>query len=167
MGGKCCLCDYNKCSRALSLHHLDPSKKDFIFASIRACPVNWATIVEELKKCILVCSNCHAEIHDGLIEVPKDVAFFNEEFSDYRKLEYEKSLTPCKICNKLKPKHLITCSSTCAAKRQRKIDWDTINLIEELKTKSFVKLAAELGCSDMAVRKRLKKLNGRRTRLSI
>ena len=28
-GGKCCICGYDKCLRALEFHHLDPLKKDF------------------------------------------------------------------------------------------------------------------------------------------
>lgn len=61
-GGKCERCGYNKCPAALEFHHLDPSEKDFgissngISRSFEKCKV-------EVDKCILVCSNCHAEIH--------------------------------------------------------------------------------------------------------
>jgi hypothetical protein len=64
MGGKCVCCGYDKCARALQFHHLDPSKKDF---QISGMSISLDRLKEETKKCILVCSNCHAEIHDGII----------------------------------------------------------------------------------------------------
>ena len=62
-GGKCVRCGYKKCVRALEFHHLDPDGKDFPVSSRGACK-SWERIKEELGKCILVCANCHAEIHD-------------------------------------------------------------------------------------------------------
>lgn len=61
-GGKCERCGYNNCPGALDFHHLDPTKKDFSISHIRTCSFN-NTIKKELDKCILVCSNCHREIH--------------------------------------------------------------------------------------------------------
>lgn len=64
LGGKCNRCGYNKCVRALSFHHKDPSKKDFKFGS--GAPKKWETIKKELDKCELLCANCHAEEHERL-----------------------------------------------------------------------------------------------------
>lgn len=61
------MCGYNRCTRALGFHHLDPSKKDFGIGGAHSR--SWAVIQAELDKCILVCSNCHDEIHDGMISV--------------------------------------------------------------------------------------------------
>lgn len=64
-GGKCIICGYNKCISALEFHHIDPSEKDFrISSGIK----RWELVEKEISKCILVCSNCHREIHYGLIE---------------------------------------------------------------------------------------------------
>jgi len=60
-GGKCVRCGYDKCLSALEFHHTDRSTKDFDFSS-KGINRNWDLILAELKKCILVCSNCHAEI---------------------------------------------------------------------------------------------------------
>lgn len=60
-GGCCSRCGYNKCSTALEFHHLDPSQKEF---GITSRNVKWETLKVELDKCILVCANCHREIHD-------------------------------------------------------------------------------------------------------
>lgn len=61
MGGKCIICGYDKCLSALAFHHINPWDKEFEIGS----KMSWEVIVQELKKCELVCSNCHAEIHEG------------------------------------------------------------------------------------------------------
>ena len=62
LGGSCSKCGYNKCLGSLQFHHTDPSKKDF---SISGKSISWDKIKTELDKCILVCSNCHGELHYG------------------------------------------------------------------------------------------------------
>lgn len=63
-GGCCIVCKYNRCNAALEFHHLDPSEKDL---SIRLNSLtNWNKIQNELDKCVLVCANCHREIHQGM-----------------------------------------------------------------------------------------------------
>ena len=64
-GGKCEKCGYNKCIAALEFHHLDPTKKDFAI-SRRGNSLALAKMKKESDKCILVCSNCHKEIHAAL-----------------------------------------------------------------------------------------------------
>lgn len=64
-GSRCTKCDYNKCSAALEFHHLDPLKKDFSI-SHDGQTRSWKRVKEELDKCILVCANCHREIHNGM-----------------------------------------------------------------------------------------------------
>jgi transcriptional regulator with XRE-family HTH domain len=61
-GGECSICSYNKSINALDFHHLDPKEKDFNLSANMS--MSWDKIVKELDKCILVCSNCHREIHD-------------------------------------------------------------------------------------------------------
>ena len=63
MGGKCQICGYNKCDSALDLHHINPEEKEISLASIRANPKSWSLIVAELRKCVLICANCHREEH--------------------------------------------------------------------------------------------------------
>jgi hypothetical protein len=64
-GGACERCGYSKSKRALEFHHLDPNEKDFGIAH-KGYTRSWEKVKLELDKCILVCSNCHAEIHDEL-----------------------------------------------------------------------------------------------------
>lgn len=63
-GGKCSICGYDKCDRALEFHHIDPLKKDFGISRMLTRPIN--ELKEECDKCILLCSNCHAELHQAL-----------------------------------------------------------------------------------------------------
>ena len=62
LGGCCSICGYNKSISALEFHHTDPSLKDKGFSNM----THWSfkRIEEELSTCILVCANCHREIHD-------------------------------------------------------------------------------------------------------
>ena len=63
-GGACQLCTYSKCPNALHFHHTDPKLKLDRISRFRS----WsADIQAELDKCVLVCANCHGEIHDGLV----------------------------------------------------------------------------------------------------
>jgi len=64
-GGKCKCCGYSKCVAALEFHHRDRSKKDFAISQSRNLELE--KIKTELDKCELVCSNCHKEIHAGLV----------------------------------------------------------------------------------------------------
>jgi hypothetical protein len=63
-GGKCTGCGYNYCHAALDFHHLDPNTKSFEIAGNHN--LAWERIKVEIDKCILVCRNCHAEIHAGI-----------------------------------------------------------------------------------------------------
>jgi len=65
LGGKCCRCGYNKSRRSMCFHHREQDKKGFElsqFGLLRA----WKVVLEEAKKCDLVCLNCHGEIHDEM-----------------------------------------------------------------------------------------------------
>jgi len=66
-GGKCQIisCGYSRSLRALKFHHLDPNEKDFTVSG-RHC-YSLERLKKEVDKCILVCGNCHDEIHDGII----------------------------------------------------------------------------------------------------
>lgn len=76
MGEKCCLCGYNKAKAALELHHLNPEYKEFAISQClnRA----WNTLHIEIQKCILVCANCHREIHEGLITEELTSSYISE-----------------------------------------------------------------------------------------
>jgi hypothetical protein len=64
--GKCIHCGYDRCVEALHFHHKDPNEKDFGI-SANGDTLSLDRLKKEVDKCDLVCSNCHAEIHAGLI----------------------------------------------------------------------------------------------------
>lgn len=67
LGGQCVLCGYSKYVGALHFHHRNPDEKDFTLSrGIRS----WQQVQEELKKCVLLCGNCHAEVHAGVAVLP-------------------------------------------------------------------------------------------------
>lgn len=66
-GGCCCLCGYNKTNRSLCFHHLNEDEKEIRLSSDHT--VSWERLKKELDKCILVCANCHGEIHAGLVDL--------------------------------------------------------------------------------------------------
>ena len=68
-GGKCQICGYSKSIRALTFHHRNPEEKDFGLSD-RGLTRSWEKTKAEIKKCVLLCSNCHAEVHDGLVKLP-------------------------------------------------------------------------------------------------
>ena len=61
-GGKCCRCGYNKCVASLEFHHVDPDKKEAQVSKFFAMN-SWNKIKTELDKCVLLCANCHNELH--------------------------------------------------------------------------------------------------------
>ncbi len=67
-GGKCQLCGYKKCLTSLQFHHIDPTEKSFELGFARS--FSWESVVRELNKCVLLCSNCHGEVHEGKTKLP-------------------------------------------------------------------------------------------------
>lgn len=68
LGGKCKLCSYKKSINALDFHHVDESRKKFALST--AWQKSWEVIEEEIKKCVLLCRNCHTEVHEGISICP-------------------------------------------------------------------------------------------------
>jgi len=62
-GGKCECCGYDKCIGALHFHHKNPKEKDF---TIGGKSISLEKLKTEVDKCVLVCSNCHSEIHEEI-----------------------------------------------------------------------------------------------------
>jgi len=62
-GGACVLCGYNFCQAGLEFHHLNPRDKDPEWRKLKNR--SFRRVLKELEKCVLVCGNCHSEIHAG------------------------------------------------------------------------------------------------------
>ena len=88
-GGCCGKCGYKRFQDALELHHIDPTQKEFGIGFIMANIISWERICVELRKCVMVCSNCHKELHKQLWEITEDFSRFNEKYCDYKKFTEE------------------------------------------------------------------------------
>lgn len=149
-GGKCIKCGYSKCVAALEFHHRDPKEKEVQWNQLRKR--SWDTIVEELDKCDLLCSNCHREEH-----FDEDIWDAVEEW----RREVDSRLEPkeCGKCGEIftpNRESRLYCSTDCAAAAKTKVEWPD-NLSELVAQSSKSAVARLLGISNKAVEKRLKK----------
>jgi predicted nucleic acid-binding Zn ribbon protein len=63
-GSRCSICGYDKNLAALVFHHTDLAKKDFKLDMRSLSNRKLEPVLSEINKCILVCANCHAELHN-------------------------------------------------------------------------------------------------------
>jgi transposase-like protein len=68
-GGACVLCGYDRTLGGLHFHHRDPSEKAFAL-SRQGVTRSLASARAEAAKCVLLCSNCHAEVEAGDLQLP-------------------------------------------------------------------------------------------------
>ena len=114
-GGKCEICGYNKNISALEFHHKNPEEKDFQIDARHFSNRSLETLQKELDKCILLCANCHREIHNPNLSLDTISEFI-------RNAESKKSFTnqndygnTCPVCGKRFSKSTgkIYCSKEC------------------------------------------------------
>ena len=155
MGGECEMCGYNKYYGALEMHHEDPSKKEYSMREMRS--MAWEKIVKEMKKCKLLCANCHREIHAKNFDV---MMFPHNEMSDLKQKSVEDRSKKCFLCNKhfLAPlwhKKQKYCSEECRNMARRKVKErptkkELQHLIENM---PITKIAIKYGVRDNTIRK--------------
>lgn len=65
----CLLCP-EKFPACLQFHHIDPEMKDM--AVSEAVRQGWsrARVLAEIKKCVVLCANCHVKVHCGVLSLP-------------------------------------------------------------------------------------------------
>lgn len=63
-GGKCSKCGYCKNLAALHFHHKDKGSKLFRLDARAMSGSSMEMLEEEVKKCVVLCGNCHAELHN-------------------------------------------------------------------------------------------------------
>lgn len=148
-GSKCCKCNYNKNLAALDFHHLNPKEKEYDWRRLVKKP--WNKVVEELKKCVLLCKNCHAETHNPNCNLDcVDSSYGNFSLDEEKHI---KSTGKCSICliNVFGTKY---CSSECSKKATRKVERPSKEeLIELMKTMNWSEIGRKYGVSDNAIRK--------------
>ena len=68
-GGKCAICGYSRCPDVLEFHHLNPQAKEFGMG-VGGLTRSWARVKAEADKCVMLCANCHREVHAGVVQLP-------------------------------------------------------------------------------------------------
>ena len=163
MGGECQICGYKKCSSVLTFHHLDPSTKELQFGVIVKRFVSWARIVRELRKCVLLCHNCHSEVHAGMASIPESAKSFDESYANVTRGNVVLvNDGVCPTCLKVfersaSQKKQKYCSRVCYNEAMGMTDLQKLVSLKR-ESHSNVKIAQILGVSEMTVRKHLKKL---------
>lgn len=69
-GGKCQICSFSEYIGALDFHHVLPDTKDDGVSRLIRGKLN-QKVIDEVNKCVLVCSNCHRMIHAGIKPCPE------------------------------------------------------------------------------------------------
>lgn len=150
-GGKCIKCGYNKSLRALSFHHRDPKNK------LLGISTNIALnkLIEEAKKCDLLCANCHMELEEkgSRIVGPRDV-------------KKQRILVKCRVCGKEikvragRAEKPVACSYACAAIVRKKVTWPGDKELKILLWKiPAVQVAKQLGVASSTIKKHCKSRN--------
>lgn len=143
-GGKCQKCGYNKNLSALDFHHVKERGMERGL-SLANTMLSWDKILQESEKCILVCKNCHSEIHNpqGEIKKPKEDL-----------LGFDIEINICSNCHRETVSKRY-CSRKCFAEHRRKVNnRPSKNELKDLtESMSWVKIGERYGVSDNAVRK--------------
>jgi hypothetical protein len=150
-GGKCQICGYDKCMGALDFHHINGEKEHNI--STILIQLKWERVKEELDKCILLCSNCHREVHYNHVNYDlihlkrpwiKKICFTCKEEFD-TKIDTQKYC--CLECQRFSLRKTI---------RPNKDELQKLILDDSI---SWIKIGKMFGVSDNAVRKWAKSYN--------
>jgi transposase-like protein len=67
-GGRCCVCGYQRYLGALHFHRVQPHEKR-LELNAKGNALSLATLRAEAQKCVLLCSNCHAEVEAGIASI--------------------------------------------------------------------------------------------------
>lgn len=179
LGGKCTICGYAKNMAALQFHHVDPVTKLYNWDQMRK--MSWTDVLVELKKCILLCANCHAEYHapaynEELMNQTEINSFIkhgsihtcrkDERIRNYKKrvkkIKLEPVLKPtgnCLICQK-ETYNTKYCSYECAKFSRRVVERPIKEILEKLVwEKPTLEIAKIYDVSDKAIEKWCKYYN--------
>lgn len=139
MGGCCQICKYNRAITALELHHLNPEEKEFGIGAI--LNKDWELMNQEIQKCILVCANCHREIHEGLVTQSLNSSYNEERANEISERIYKlKHHTDryCPKCGEIISQKAEFCPK-CANEMRRKIERPSREELKQLiRTESFL-----------------------------
>lgn len=176
LGGQCCNCGavFNNVAM-YDVHHIN-FEKDFSISNIQTNGARaWLKIRDELRKCCLLCPNCHRGYHCGEIEISFKDNYFNEDYYEWEATTFQQlqiasdlSLVPldrdkkkyvCSFCGKPKSYSGEVCRN-CISKKQWKCKHPSKEeMVELIKNHSLLQIAKMYGVSDNSIRKWLQNYN--------
>lgn len=84
LGESCWICNYNKGElgrQILSFHHVYPKLKFMGLSAREISGHKWELIWNEIQKCVLLCRNCHGEVHAGIIDNNFAIKLYEDRWS--------------------------------------------------------------------------------------
>ena len=167
LGGKCVICGgiFDDC--CYDFHHLIPQEKDFTISSSNTNGArSWIKIRDELKKCALLCANCHRRYHSGLVTLDSTKQYFNDDYYEWDLCEVRainsqtnepiiKNVNAliCPICGGYKQAKSKECQA-CSRKSQHRYEVSREELKNLIYTQSFTAIGEKFGVTDNAIRKK-------------
>lgn len=155
-GNKCNICGYNKAISALEFHHINPEEKTYGLAQNGTCH-SLQKDLNELQKCILVCANCHREIHEGFYSKQQllSLKIVDEQYKEFliqdnnKKMHKQKRY--CQDCGKelsysTKGNYCSNCRGTHNRKYERPSRQE---LKQKIRTMPLTKVAEFYNVSDI------------------
>ena len=160
LGNRCCLCGFDIIQDALEFHHIKPEEKEYGIAENGTCH-DLEKDLAEIKKCVLVCANCHRLIHKGFYteEDLYNKQIYDEEIANELRQEKqqlsEKTIYYCKNCGKkLLEKTISGLCFECYGLSRRVSERPSREELKQLiREKPFTQIAIKYGVSDNAIRK--------------
>lgn len=172
LGGKCCNCGQTFEICCYDFHHLEPDQKDFAISSKQTNGAKtWNKVRDELKKCALLCANCHRLLHYGHVDI-EIKQYFNDDYYEWNLTEakqidhqtlqsldvYDDCI--CLMCGGQRSRGCKLCDK-CEKERRREFIPPVEELISNLieVRGNFTKAGDLYGVTDNAVRKWCKNYN--------
>lgn len=153
MGNKCSLCGFDKFPEALEFHHVDPSTKEFPLSGSYLSRT-LTTQYNEMRKCIMLCSNCHRGVHAGYYEIPQNwQEYFNEEKAQSYLQDQESKKWICQKCGKSIFRGSTLCVDCNKLEAQITERPDRQELKKLIRTLPFTAIGNQYKVSDNAIRK--------------
>lgn len=164
LGGKCQLCGFDAFLEGLEFHHEKPDEKQFQISTAIKNGRNLKDCLEEVKKCYLLCANCHRGIHAGYYKNPTE-HIFNEELASellYVTTNFKGNLPSssiCPQCGERKSRGAKLCKK-CAGELTRKCEHPLREDLKQLiRHQTFTDIGRQFQVNRESVRKWCKKEN--------
>ena len=153
-GGKCEICGYNKNLAVLNFHHIDSSKKSFNIDGRLLANKKMEDLIHEANKCMLLCANCHQELHHE----NHDIETIKQLLEEHKYKRTKREIYVCKDCGKiLNIENKTQLCSECYVKHsaeRRKVERPSKEELQELlKENSLNKIGKMFGVSHATIKK--------------